>query len=621
MKEIRKVIIKTLIAVWCLSDGSLFVLQNGYAMDVPVVKYIFTILIALDGWGLEGLFTMLGIGTVFWLVKDRQKNPWITGLSAFFAICTVVGISYSKTASWDCLFLFGTQTIFAMVIAIGYYFLYKNSILFIGYIFKKKQKLLATETNNTFETLLFEKHPFVVPLIFITVMGIPWLVAFMPGTLQWDAHGQLLMAMGVVEKTSHHPVFMTNYMWGCISAGRNLFGSDSIGLLLYALPQYIAQSVVFSYVFVVMKKMNCPVLFRWIALIYWSVFPYFQIWGMTMVKDTPYYIAFVLFVTVIIEVLTEGKIYKKSYVLMGISTAIFSLARNDGRYVLVFSLLAIMLAYRKYWRIWLVGLVVCVTVLVVQEKVYMPANNIRKGAAGEMLSMPLQQTARYLSEHYDEVTEEEAAVLQEGFTVDISQIGDIYNPELSDPVKERFIYDPDEAYMKEYLGVWFSQFSKHPKTYIQATLNQIYGYFYPGYSNPRDGVVITAIGSSDHYEDGNVDIQFFVGNEWLRKCMRFVVYSVEKMPGISLLYGCGIYTYILLGAVIGLIANKKWKELVLLVPDLCILLICIVSPVNGYLRYMMPIMATMPLWGAWCYNATVSAKNERRDQNKVEEAA
>ncbi|MCH5338324.1 MAG: hypothetical protein J1E03_06045 [Acetatifactor sp.] len=48
---------------------------------------------------------------------------------------------------------------------------------------------------------------------------------------------------------------------------------------------------------------------------------------------------------------------------------------------------------------------------------------ISQGEIGEMLSIPLQQTARYLKEHYDEITEEEAEVLGRGFTVSLKQVG------------------------------------------------------------------------------------------------------------------------------------------------------------------------------------------------------
>lgn len=614
MKEIRKVIIKTLIAVWCLSGGSLSLMLNGYATDVPVAKYIFTVLESLDGRGMELLFALLGTGVLFYLVRDRQKNLPVSGLSAFFAVCTVFGISYEKTDSWDCIFLFGNQFLFAVFTMVGFYLLYKNCILFVGYIFEHKKEWLNTESGSRLGKLLFEEHPFIGPLVFLLISGLPWLVAFFPGTLQWDAHGQLWMTMGAIEQTSYHPVFITNYMGGCIKLGRTVFGSDSVGLLFYCLPQFISQCLVFSYVLTVMKRLKTPVLFRYGALCLWGVFPYFQIWGYTMVKDTPYYVAFVLLMAVVVDVLNQSQSQKYHYVLIALAASVMALARNDGRYVLVIGLVMLLISYRRYWRVWTVALLCCVSFLVVEERIYMPMAGIGKGPAGEMLSIPLQQTARYLRDHYEEVTPKEAAVLQKGFEVPLEKIGGRYHPMISDSVKGAFVDNPDSEYLKQYFQVWFAQFRKHPDTYVQAFLNQIYGYFYPNCPNYGDYLTVTYLGNADYLKDDYLDLKFSIENDWLREFLRHVIYTTEKMPGLSLLYGCGIYTYLLLGAAVGLLGRKKWRQLTVLAPAFCVLLICMVSPVNGYLRYMMPVMAALPVWGSWCYQVmteTADAKDGR----------
>lgn len=627
MKELRKVIIKTLIAVWALAGGSLSIILTGYVTDVPLAKYVFTLFENLDGRGMECCLFALGIGAVFYLVRDRQKAPWVSALSAVFAVCTVFGISYAKTDSWDCIFLFGNQFLLAAFVALGYYFLYKNAILFIGLVFETKKEWLCVEAKSRLGRILFEEHPFWGAFVFLLVTGLPWLIAFCPGTLQWDAHGQLWMAMGVTEQTGYHPVFISDYMAGCVMLGRSLFHSDSVGLFFYTFPQFLAQSLVFSYVLTVMKRLDSPVLFRWLALLFWGVFPYFQIWGLTMVKDSPYYICFVLLVAVLAEVLAidgqgmqtapamrrgaadealqpRGRVSRRQYVLLALGAGGMVLARNDGRYVVVLTLLAALLCYRRYWKLFVMGLGVCVSLLVVEEGIYMPLAGIGKGPAGEMLSVPLQQTARYLREHFDEVTEDEAEVLERGFEVELAEIARRYKPEISDPVKGSFVDNPDSAYLKEYFGVWQAQLGKHPDTYIQAFLNQIYGYFYPDCPNHGDYLTVTYIGNSEHWQDGHLDMEFTVKNGVLREFLRHYIYTVEKLPVLSLLYGCGIYTWLLFGAGVGLIAGKKRRELCVLVPELCVLLICLLSPVNGYLRYMMPVMAALPLWSAWWFYQT-----------------
>ncbi len=51
-------------------------------------------------------------------------------------------------------------------------------------------------------------------------------------------------------------------------------------------------------------------------------------------------------------------------------------------------------------------------------------------------SIPMQQTARYLKEYPDDVTKEEAKAIDGVMKYD--EIADLYNPELSDPVKATY---------------------------------------------------------------------------------------------------------------------------------------------------------------------------------------
>lgn len=51
-------------------------------------------------------------------------------------------------------------------------------------------------------------------------------------------------------------------------------------------------------------------------------------------------------------------------------------------------------------------------------------------------------------------------------------------------------------------------------------------------------------------------------------------------------------------------SHDALKTLFALAPSLILLLICCVSPVNGYLRYMLPIMAALPVQMWFCVAAS-----------------
>ena len=75
---------------------------------------------------------------------------------------------------------------------------------------------------------------------------------------------------------------------------------------------------------------------------------------------------------------------------------------------------------------------------------------------------------------------------------------------------------------------------------------------------------------------------------------------IPLFPLISLLYNAGFHGYLLLGYVVYLLGSKKGKRILLIVPTLLVFAVCILSPVNGELRYMLPVMIMLPLNLTWC---------------------
>lgn len=255
------------------------------------------------------------------------------------------------------------------------------------------------------------------------------------------------------------------------------------------------------------------------------------------------------------------------------------------------------------------GVCVCLALVGAQD-LYMSHFQISPGEIGEVLSIPLQQTARYLKEHYDDITDEETEVLGRGFTVSLKQVGKIYNPVILDPVKANFLATPDASYIKEYFNVWFHQMLKHPDTYVQAFLNHTYGYFYPNVHNYGNYIAFFYIGNSEHWQDGYLDIKFVMDSPYIRRTLEHTIYLTEKLPVASIFLSAGFYVYILLGEFVFLI-HKNRRTVAVLVPGFCVVLFCMASPVNGCLRYMMPVMATTPVTLAWCYIV-----NEKRKERK-----
>ncbi len=534
-----------------------------------------------------------------------RKNFWLSLYSFFISFCMISGRSYQQLSSWDYLFGSFFQACASILAIAGYYFLIKYSMIFFYDIFHKRN-FLRTFCKNGAESFLFEKRPFLSSLLIISVCYLPVFICFFPGTLHWDGHAQLWNYLGAVEWTGHYPPISTFFMGISLQIGRRLFHSDSYGLFLFTGPQFFIQILIFSYAVSVVCKAKAPIILRWFSLLYFCFFPLFPIWGYTVNKDTYYYLFVFLFIilTVDVHLTPDAHILWWQYLLFIVSAAGMTLFRNNGLHLIVFTFIFALLMLRKNRKIYFLALICSFLITAFTNHVFMPHYGIEKGAVREALSVPLQQTARYLAMHGDEVPEEELEILSSSFTELLINVPYLYNPEVSDDVKGLFLPEPSSEELKNYFSVWGKELLRHPDTYIQAFLNQNYGYFYPGRESFHEPYATYYLGNKQHWTDNYLDVAFSMESPRLRQLIENYNVLFSKAPVIGLLYRTGFHNYILIGCMVYLISRKKGRCLFPLIPCVGTVLICLLSPVNAYIRYMLPVMVSLPVYLAWCYFVT-----------------
>ena len=610
------VIVKAFICTFAVREGSLYVMSAEFDVDIPVLNWLFAILKNANGWGMEAAFLLCGCAAVFWICCNDplQKNRWLNVLAAFFGIWMVIGRSYEEVGTWEYLINTlngGAQLLLACVVASGYFFAFKNFVV-LGIQFAKKFDFKRNISRNKVEKYLFEKYPFRLSLLILIISGLPFLISFFPGALQGDGHLQVWSYLGVIDWDAHHPPISTLLMGKCMEIGLEMFASASVGMFLYTGIQYIVQWFVFAYTVKSLCKLKAPMVLRWGSLLFFAFFPCWQIWGYTLVKDTYYYLCILLFVLQMIIINVEGKGKWSNVLLFIISTIGIVWSRNNGIHVLLLSIVACLFFNKKNWKLYLCSLMCAILAVSFVENIFMPANDISKGSKREMMSIPLQQTARYLKYHMDDVTLEEQMVLESVFSESISGIAEAYNPEVSDPVKILFSYYPTQEEMSAYFRVWFEQFKKHPATYIQAFLNHTYGYFYPDRENFWDPLGFYRWGYDGHWDDGYLQIEFGIEECALRDFYEHSAYVVYQLPLLGMLYSCGLHNYILLACILWLLSRKQGKNVFVLMPGIVTVLVCLVSPVDAFMRYMFPVIVCLPIHIYWCYYCT-QEKNENID--------
>lgn len=507
-------------------------------------------------------------------------------LAVLFALCTLFGKSYTLYNSWNVIFGNECQMIVALIILCGYTFLFYALLCLVYSFLDEKNVRIDNQSNWKFKPVKYE----IIVFLLILICWSPYIYVFFPGSVPHDGYYQLNMAYGVNPASNHHPWLSTMVLGAITSIGCKL--SDNLGIFLYVLLQSVFCAAAFA---VVCGKIAKYLICKWIKVfpvIFFSIIPVWGAYAQTVMKDVMYYGAFALFGVFYIEIIESKKTLNgwKWGIFVGLCIFLVQY-RNEGIYIIVPSILLLL------WCVidGKIKIVISASVVILAHlffsSVVLPGMNVAPGSKREMLSVPFQQTARYVHNYPDEVTDDEIAVINK--ILNYEAIKEKYNPINADPVKNTF-HSKQNAELVAYAKIWWKHFKIHPECYVQATLNNCFGYFYPGY-------IQNSISNMQFYikgepiVTGDFDIYYVHGDNirnWLSK------YSLLwfKLPGLSLLMYPGTYSWLMLMCLGDLIRKRKIRECSAALPIALTTAICMISPVNGYLRYALPIMAFMPLF-------------------------
>ena len=519
-------------------------------------------------------------------------------IGMFAGIVNVLGRNYLLYNSMQ---FFSDNILFALVFsllaAVGYGLFYAsvfelgwNHLKVIGETeLEDKDKSSFVNTINYFA---FDKHPLLYPFLIICLFWMPYLISFFPGALQWDAVITLFGYYGIAEWNNHHPIIGALLMGYIMDFGKRL-GNDNYGCAIYVILQFLFLSVTLAYNFVFFNKWKTSYIFRWVVLFIFSLHPVFPTFVMTEVKDVFYYVAFLWLLFLFIRCFEE---YNK---ILGIYITVASMfvcsLRKDGLFLCILCAVLLLFCQNKIYKEGksIVNAILTGSVLAMLLSygalVYY---NVERSSIKEAFSIPFQQTARYVRDYSEDITESEWESLNVFFKNKANKIGSYYAPDIADPVKEKVDNHKFRVHMAAYFKVWGNLFIKHPDCYVSAAFNQMYGYFY--------------IAKEAMYKIGDCRTKNFVKGDNLysekfkivddprtitfRNSMIKYVYSWPELPLLGLLYHPAVYTWILLFGLTCIIHLKRYSYLFLYCMPLLTLCICCLSPANAFIRYSYPIM-------------------------------
>lgn len=559
---------------------------------------------------LEPLAAACVLLLAFWLARRylfRRAEGAKAGeylLSAFLGgialLCAAMRAGETVRLIWQNSFqLFKSLLIFA---GMSLWFLYAVRALAEGLSRPRKEGRFCA---------FWDRHPFEFPfLVLLAAYG--WQIAIKyPGVIHLDVVMPIRMVLGLSPKNNTFPPTGTLLYGGAFLLGEKL-GNVNRAYFAIMLFQCLSLMLTLSYALWLMHTRKAPRWVQLLALTLFAVNPIYIGWITTLGKDAQYMVWMLLLGVLMMEFLAEPEAFcrkKSRWVLLTADSLLAVLTRYNGVSVAVPCLAAILivLCRRPAMRRNIPCLLVC-SALAFGLSAGANAAATRFLGLEEVrfydyLSIPFQQTARVAKFYGGEgVTDEEKAAVDTMIAYD--QLAERYDPAHADGVKTTVdVLERGKNSPKAYLRFWWKQLRQYPVDYLDAMLNMNYWMFdlqqnVPTYHSYADIQQYT-------YPYAFHETRFFNLEEirplmsWQRALTEWY-FRFDRLPLIGNFASMGfcVNGMILLAYVSWILRRRK--TLLTMIPSAITAAATLFCP-EVYIRYLLPTMASLPLWlAAFC---------------------
>ncbi len=490
--------------------------------------------------------------------------------------------------------------VFLLSFSVLFVFFY-IALYYVEKYFKRKNKNLTTDIWFDWSS---KKIAGVILLFWL-----PVLIMYYPGSVDHDSFDMLNCWNRETIWSTHHPVPATVLLGLLMDFGMKIGDANTaatINVLVNILFMLFPMVLLINYC----KELKISKHAGLAIVLFFAICPIWSGYAQCIIKDSRNIGCSIIFTIIYLKILKnpnwiENNINKAMLLLTFISVCCF---RNTGVYLTVLSFVPYLLYISyKYKNIKVIlnylGVILFFLCLnVTFNKIILPQIPIYKGSVIEMLAIPIQQTARFIKLYPNEVTEQEKTQINAVF--DYNKIADSYDPHFTDPVKHWVKYNGlSDKKIKDYLKVWKSMGKRRPFVYADATLNATYQYLAPASLSRARGTglkfYIKEKTDPNSPNTGKYDVQYYFSYETRTYFQYILEKTWNNIPVLGWTYHTGVYTWLLMACAYLLLTFKKYRGFLGLLPAFINILFCISSPINGYTRYMLPVMATLPLLICW----------------------
>lgn len=481
------------------------------------------------------------------------------------------------------------KTAILFIVFIGMLLLFYKTLLYLFSFMICKNSIATILASYNDKFPFYRKHVFLITTLLCFVFWLPMFLYLFPGILTPDSLSQVSQLLGLTPYSNHHPWLHTLLIKLCYSFGC-LFTSDlTTALSFYTVVQMIlfAMSIAYLLSTCVAFELNTYICLAITA--FYTLVPYHAVYAVTIWKDILFAAAILCFTCSLFRI--SHRFTKLHCIIYICSCILFCLLRSNGWYAFLVSLPFLLYHFRNEWKRYVPLHILVLAVVLVFKIPVMNAFHVSQPDLVESLHIPIQQVANVIV-HDRELTEEQLALI-DAIVDDRNTIKEVYVPTFADNVKD-LIRAGNQDYLVAnkgaYFKLWFQLLCKYPGDYIDAYINQTYGYYYPD--------IFYTMADNEGISQTSLDIvaRPIIHGPLVIKCKEILLKLYQMVPVYGLIWCMGSMAWLLLFLLALSIVRDERKSVYYIPCIALILTVLIATPVAADFRYVYFLFVNMPLY-------------------------
>lgn len=463
-----------------------------------------------------------------------------------------------------------------------------------------------TRSHGSEVPAIWQRHPFVFPMIIIAAAWLPHVIVRYPGVLFMDTLLEWHQYIGISMRETHHPPIDMLFNGWLIEFAASTGSKNTVYFILTLLKTVISL-LILGYVMLRMNRNRLPGWLQWLSLILFAISPIYIPWITVISKDSLYMIAAMLAVAMIGDFISDMPTFARSkwrMLLLGFSMFLLLWIRRNGHVVVPVVLAAMVLVMvlkcglRKTRGFAIFAVLILLAGLGIENAI-IETQGFKRVTTPDWMALPLQQTARTVKYNADDIPQDERAIIDELMVFDT--LGEVYQPHIVDHVRDtiRNKTERPPELTKAYLKVWLKQMFRYPVEYLDAMLYMNGSYFnlqmdapyYICFTNNEIDFDIYrhSFNVMEHYDTEEMLPMYTWQRAFAEGYHRFA-----ELPLIGWFASIGFCCQLMVFLVYIAWRKRTYFCMTVWLPALLTMVMTFFSPIV-YTRYMLPMFATLPM--------------------------